>query len=331
MTKNNDCRLDFERPIYRWKHLGRLCAASLWVLLMIAPASASEQITVKVATIPIDAGAEVFYALNQGFFTKGGLNVSIDPISNGPAIAAAVASGAIDIGFSNLVSLAEAFKRGVPITLIAPAGSYSAKAPTTVCMVARGSPIKSAKDLNGKIFATNGLRNIGEFGPRAWIDANGGDSSTVKFVEMPFPDMPGALAQHRIDAAVVSEPTASDNSQDMQLLSDCYDGIGKSFIIAAYFTTTAWALAHPALVTQFQEVMRTTAAWANRNQSASALILANVAKIDPAVATKIKNRVIYPERLEPTLIQPLIDVAAKYGALHAAFPASQMIYQKRSR
>ena len=92
-----------------------------------------------------------------------------------------------------MISLAVAHARGVPVTIIAPAGLYATNAPTSVCGVAKNSPIKTAKDLNGKTVATNGLKNIGEFGPRAWIDKNGGDSSTVKFIEMPQNEVVGVL------------------------------------------------------------------------------------------------------------------------------------------
>ncbi|HEY5340590.1 MAG TPA: ABC transporter substrate-binding protein [Candidatus Aquilonibacter sp.] len=309
--------------------LARVCAALLTVVLAGMPsAGRAQDAALKVATIPIDTGAEAFYALDQSFFKKAGLDVSIERISNGPAIAAAVASGAVDVGFSNLVSLAIAFKKGVPITLIAPAGMYSSKAPTTTCVVALNSPIKSAKDLNGKVFATNGLKNIGEFGPRAWIDKNGGDSATVKFVEMPFPDMAGALTQGRIDAAVMAEPTMTESKGQTRFLSNCYDGIGSNYLIGAYFATTSWTAAHPDLVRKFQAAIRETAIWANKNPQASAAILARVSKMNPDIAAKM-YRAVYPERLEASAIQPVIDVTAKYGALPASFPATEMMYQGR--
>jgi hypothetical protein len=40
-------------------------------------------------------------------------------------------------------------------------------------------------------------------------------------------------------------------------------------------------------------------------------------------------RAVYPERLEASAIQPVIDVTAKYGALPASFPATDMMYQGR--
>ena len=192
-------------------------------------------------------------------------------------------------------------------------------------MVALNSPIKTAKDMNGKIFATNGLKNIGEFGPRAWIDKNGGDSSTVKFVEMPFPDMAGALAQGRIDAALMAEPTMTESKGTTRFLSNCYDGIGTNYMIGAYFASTAWATAHPDLVRKFQAAMRDTAIWANKNPGLSAVILARESKMNPEIAAKM-YRAVYPERLEAATIQPIIDVTAKYGGLPAVFPATDMIF-----
>jgi NitT/TauT family transport system substrate-binding protein len=304
----------------------RMCAALLSAVLAVLPLAGSAQdVPIKIATIPIDTGAEPFYAVDQGFFKKNGLDVSIERITNGPAIAAAVASGAVDIGFSNLVSLAIAFKKGLPITLIAAAGMYSSKAPTSTCVVALNSPIKTAKDLTGKVFATNGLKNIGEFGPRAWIDKNGGDSTTVKFVEMPFPDMAGALAQGRIDAAIMAEPTMTESKGQTRFLSNCYDGIGANYMIGAYFATSAWAAAHPDVVRKFQAAIHDTALWANANHATTAKILANVSKMDPEIAAKM-YRAVYPERLEAAAIQPVIDVTAKYGALPAAFPATDFIF-----
>jgi NitT/TauT family transport system substrate-binding protein len=296
------------------------------VALLCPQAGGAQEATLRIATIPIDVGAEVFYARDAGFFKKAGIDAQIQPITNGGAIAAAVASGAIDVGFSNLVSIATAFKRGVPITIIAPAGLYSTKTPSSVCVVAQNSPIKSAKDLTGKVFATNGLKNIAEFGPRAWIDKNGGDSSTVSFIEMPFPAMSAALAQGHIAAALLAEPSATEFKSSTRVLSKCFDGIAPNFMISAYIATTKWATAHPDLVQKFQQAIRETAAWANKNHDKTAEMLAKEAKISPDVV-RAMNRSVYPERTDPAMIQPVIDVTAKYGALNATFPASEMIYK----
>jgi NitT/TauT family transport system substrate-binding protein len=288
------------------------------------PGGAQAVQTLKIATTPTDIGSQVFFAEDKGFFKAAGLDADIQVISNGAAITSAVLSGAIDVAQSNVVSLATAHERGLDIAIIAPAGQYSSKAPTTALVVAPKSPYKTAKDLNGKILAGNGVKNITQIGAYAWMERNGGDPSTTKFVEMPFPEMAGALNAGRIDAAVMAEPelSASLANGSVRVLGNCYDGIAKDFLIGAWFTTGAWAKAHPDLVKRFQKAMFTTAAWANKNQAASAILATKYTKIVVAPGMK---RTIFAEKLQPALIQPLIDASAKYGAIGKPFPANDFI------
>jgi NitT/TauT family transport system substrate-binding protein len=305
-----------------------VCSIAALALAVAAagPAVAQTPAPIHVATIPIDSGSEAYYAKDAGFFAKAGLDANVESIPNGPAIISGVVGGSIDIGFSNLVSLEAAYKKGVPIVLIAAAGLYIDAAPTTLLMVDEGSPVKTGKDLDDKIIATNGLKNIGQYAPAAWVDQNGGDSSTVKFVEMPFPEMAGALAQHRIDAAIIAEPTLSDAKTTTRVLGKPYSAIGKEYLIGAWFANANWAKSHPDLIAKFVTAMHDTAGWANANQAKSAEILAKYATIDPAVAAKM-TRARFAETLTPALVQPTIDITAKYKGIDAPFPAQDMIYQ----
>ncbi|MEA2689803.1 MAG: NitT/TauT family transport system substrate-binding protein, partial [Candidatus Eremiobacteraeota bacterium] len=109
--------------------------AALGALLVLAggapPAHADPLPVLRVATTPIDIGAQVLWAKDEGFLKKAGVDAEISLINNGAAIAAAVASGAVDIGQANLVSLATAHERGLPFVLIAPGGFYTSSEPTT--------------------------------------------------------------------------------------------------------------------------------------------------------------------------------------------------------
>jgi NitT/TauT family transport system substrate-binding protein len=292
------------------------------VFLTSLPGGSQELTKLTIATTPIDIGAQPFYAQDQGFFKAAGIDANVQVISNGGAITAAVVGGSVDIAQSNVVSLALAHEKGLDLVIIAPAGAYSYKDPTTALVVAKNSPIKTAKDLNGKTFAGNGLKNITQVGAFAWMAKNGGDTSTTKFVEMPFPQMPAALTAGRIDAAVLAEPDLSAALADgsVRVLSNCYDGIANNFLIGAWFTTAAWAKAHPDAVKRFQQAMVKTSEWANKNQAASGTILTKYTKI--AAAPNMK-RSLYGTKLDG--MQPLIDASAKYGVLTKTFPANDMI------
>jgi NitT/TauT family transport system substrate-binding protein len=288
------------------------------------PGTARAAQPLRVSTFPIDAGAEPFYGSDNGMFAKAGLDVTVDSSTNGAAIIAAVMGGAADVGFSNVVSLAVAYKRGLPLTIIAPAGLYSSKAPTSVLMVASGSPIKTARDCNGKTFAVNGLKNITQFSSQAWVDKNGGDSKTLKFVELKFPEMAPALQQGRIDVALIAEPDLSDAKKVARVLGDSYDAIAPSFLIGAFCTTTAFAKANPDVVKRFAGAIRDVAAWSNAHHKETGDILARVTKIDPAIIAGM-TRSTYAERFSPDDIQPSIDVAVKYGGLDV-FSAKELVW-----
>jgi NitT/TauT family transport system substrate-binding protein len=309
----------------------KLFAGILGAVLLagIAPqaqAQTSAVPTVTVLTSPVDSAAEIYIGKDLGFFAKHGLDVNIEPGTNGSAIAAAVAGNAVDIGYSDLVTLAKGYLKGIPFVAIAPAAIWTSAAPVAGLVVPLNSPITGAKDLAGKVIAVPGLGTLAEYSPRAWIDQNGGDSSTAKFTEMPYPAMPAALTAGRIDVAYISEPFLALVRKDVRVLGYSHNAIAKRFLQSAWFTTPQWAKDHPDVVHRFAAAMRETAIWANQkaNQPKSAEILAKYTKIDLATIA-VMERAQFAETLTAASIQPAIDVTAKYGKFQP-FPADRLIY-----
>ena len=70
--------------------------------------------------------------------------------------------------------------------------------------------------------------------------------------------------------------------------------------------------------------MREIADWANKHRAASAEILAPYTKQTAADIQSVR-RVTYGGALTPGLIQPAIDVVAKYGMIKVPYPASDLI------
>ncbi|WP_166397640.1 ABC transporter substrate-binding protein [Rubrobacter marinus] len=286
--------------------------------------SADGTTTVRVGTIPIDAEAQVFYAKDRGFFEDVGLNVEVQSITNGAAIVSAVQSGSLDIGCSNVVSVATAIERGLPLNLVAPGAVYSSEAPSTALMVAKDSPIQSAADLNGKVVAVNGLKNITEVGARAWIDENGGDASSVRFIELPFPQMGAALAEGRADAAVVAEPALTQASGDARVLGDAYSAVADEFLITAYFSTSDWAEQNPEVADKFAQAIQEAGKWANDNPEESAKILEKYTEISAETANGM-TRAVNAETFDPALVQPPLDSAGRFDVLKSPPDASELV------
>lgn len=281
-------------------------------------------IPLKIATTPLDTGAEPFFALAERFFREAGIDAEVQAIDNGAAVVAGVASGALDIGQSNSASLATAHEKKLPFVIIAPGARYSDAQPTTAILALKTSPLHSAKDLTGKTSTTNGILNIGQIATMAWIEQNGGDPRTVKFIEMPVAAQPAALESGRVDVALLAEPVLSEElaTGKVRLFAKPYGALGSGWLIGAFFATDSWAKAHPDLVRKFAGVMERTARWANTHRAESAKILEQSTKIQlgPHVA-----RATYAERLDVRDLQPVIDASAKYGALTAPFPAAELI------
>jgi len=293
--------------------------------LAAAPTAARAQApaAVKVGTPPFESASEVYFAKEQGYFAKSGLDVQIVPIGNSSAIAEAVASGSVDIGFGAVLSIAVAHSRGIPFVLVAPGDVHVPEAQVSALVVPTASAIHTAKDLTGKKLGIPVLKTISEYAPRTWIDRNGGDSTSVKFLELPFPAMPDALAAGRIDAAWLTEPFISSNKGSTRVLAYAYDAIAKRFMVSAFFSTTQWARAHTDVVARFSSAIRASGAWAVQNPLLSADILTRDMKLDPAtLAAMVRSR--FADQLVPAAIQPQIDVAAHYG-LFTAFPASDLL------
>ena len=299
------------------------------LLLVVAGVRTGSAQTAKLSVIlpPVDTAAEIFIAQDMGFFAKQGLDVQIQPGTNGSAMAAAVSTDAVDIGYSDLVTLAKAHLKGIDFVAVAPAAIWTAAVPTAALVVQTNSPIKTAKDLAGKVIAIPGLSTLAEYSPRAWIDQNGGDDTTVKFIEMPYSAMPAAITAGRIDVAYISEPFLANVQSSVRILGYAHNAVAKEFLQSAWFTTSQWAKDHPDVVRRFAAAMRETATWANQkaNYARSGEILAKYSQTDPAVIAKMA-RATFGVTLSAATIQPAIDVSAKYGNF-TAFPASVLIYK----
>jgi NitT/TauT family transport system substrate-binding protein len=286
-------------------------------------AGAQSLTTIRIATFPTDSGAQVYYAADLGMFAKAGLDAQISAPSSGAAIAAAIAGGAYDFGSSNTVSLALAHERGVPFVFAAAAARYSSKTSIQALIVSKNSTITTAKDLNGKVIAVDSLSSIAWLATKAWIDQNGGDIKSLHFLELSIAEMGAALGAGRVDAVSSVEPFLSQvlANNNGRILANHFDAVSKDCLLGEWFTTSDYAKAHPDIIRKFNTVMRESALWANGNQDLSAKILEKYMKV-PSLPTS--RRTLYGDRLRPAEIQPLIDVAARYGAIKAPFPAAIM-------
>ncbi|WP_406262415.1 ABC transporter substrate-binding protein [Streptomyces chartreusis] len=255
-----------------------------------AGASSDGVTTVKLGLIPIVDVAPLYLGQKKGFFEKQGLKLEFTSAQGGAAIVPGVASGQFQFGFSNVTSLMVAQSNGVPVKAVA-----NGIASTGVrgkdfngLMVKKDSPVKSAKELEGKKVAINTLKNINETAVRQAVREAGGDPDKVELVEMAFDQMPAALDQGQIDAACVVEPaTATIRSQGGREIASPLIDVAPELTVAMYFTSTQYAQQHPDVVKKFQDATAESLAYAEAHPDEARQIVTTYTKIPASVLEQV--------------------------------------------
>ncbi len=253
-------------------------------------ASSGGLTTLKVGIIPIVDVAPLYLGQQKGFFSERGLKLSLTPAQGGAAIVPGVVSGQFQFGFSNVTSLMIAQANNVPIKAVANGiASTGVKGKDfSALTVKKDSPIRSAKDLEGKKVAVNTLKNINETSVREAVRKAGGDPYKLTFVELAFDQMPAALDGGRIDAAQVVEPAlATVKSQGGREFAWPLVDIAPNCTVAMYFTSAQYAQKNPELVKKFQEATAESLAYADAHPDEARQAITTYTKIPADVLAKV--------------------------------------------
>jgi len=316
----------------RQRSFDRLCRRAFLAgaaALTVLPAAirAADLAVVNVGMVPLDIDGDVSYAQDQGYYAAAGLDVHLNQLSSGPAITNAVLGGSLDIGTGNVGSVIVARSRGIPLKLIAPSGIAAAMELTEPIAVRKDSAIHSGADLNGKTVAINAVKTMQYAAVLLWIDKHGGDSKTVKFIEMPVSEMPAALDSHRVDAVLPGEPFTTMMSGYTRSLGSQYGSMQLPFPIFATFSTEQWLAAHGDVAAKFAGALQRAAVWSNSHHKETAVMLARLAKVDQQMATTM-GRITYGTTFDPKSLQPIIEALLRYGIIDKPIDATDLIWQK---
>jgi NitT/TauT family transport system substrate-binding protein len=292
-------------------------------------ARAQTPIPLVLAGVPEDSITPVLYGIQSGLFKKYGLDVTVQAQRSGPAISSAVLGGAYQIGKASITPLILGHAKGVPFTVVAPAGIYNASAPIDGMFVRVDSPYKTAADLNGKTFGVYGIGDIFTIATKTWLARNGGDPASAKFVELPISAMVPAIETGRVDAGSMNEPAlqTAKTSPKLRLLSHLFAAVAPRFMYTAWFTTASYAAANPAVIASFQRAMREAATYANAHHDETVALISDFTSVDPSVI-RAMQRVEQGVALDPKLVQPVIDAMAQFDDIPAGFDASALLLAK---
>ena len=283
-----------------------------------APPAPGQPDKVNVGVIAIVDVAPIYLGKQKGFFSRRNIDLSLQTAQGGAAIVPAVVSGQYQFGFSNVVSLLLAQSRNVPIKVVSNGNNTTGdKAKDFGGIVVKDTAITSPKQLEGKKVATNTLKNIVDTSVKHIVKTAGGDPAKVSFVELPFPDMAGALDGGRVDAMFVVEPFLTNALKKGWKVIGTYADVHPNLCVAMYFTSTQLMTSNPDLVRRFTEAMNESLTYAGANPNDVRAVLGTYTQISEPVRAELILPKFSPD-VDRAAIQALGDLAVEFGTLPKA-------------
>ncbi|HYH34327.1 MAG TPA: ABC transporter substrate-binding protein [Nocardioides sp.] len=273
---------------------------------------------VTVGALPILPTAALYAGIEEGFFADHDLEVTVETGQGGAALVPGVMAGQIDFATSNPVSLLQARERGLDVRVVAHWTSALSEGDGDIngVVASAGSGLESAADLAGKRVAINTLNGLGDLTIREAVEQDGGDPESVQFVELPFPDMPAALAQGNVDAVWVPEPFLSNLQADGNtVVSHPSKESVPGHPTQMFFTSGQLLQSDPELVEDMTAALEDTLEFADANPDA---VKAQIGKVLPQLTPEALENVTLEEfgtDLRRDQIEQMGELMVQYGLL----------------
>lgn len=318
--------------LHRFKHFSLHLAAvsaSCICLLTSSAALAEDLRTIRVMNAPIADSAAIILAEQNGIMAKHGIRLERVASQSGAASVAAVVSGSADLSGSALAPLITASVRGLPIRLLGPQSASTFEDPDYLAVVTRAdSEIDSFEDLAGKIVATNALRNFIELVDRLAVEAAGADPSTIKFIEIGFPEMQLALESGAVDAITLVEPFVTRATEaGAKVVGYPTRSLGEGAIVGAFYTSQTFIDNNPDLAASLADAILEAQAYAADHPDEVRTVLPTYTRLS---GNDVANMVLprYAETLNPDAITATAEAMIEANMIEKLPDMDALIYRK---
>ena len=243
-----------------------------------------------------------------------------------PTVVESIKSGRLDATFMIAPLAMKLREQGVPVKIC-----YLGHRDGSTVMVRKDLPAQSLRDLKGKTFAIPSKYSNQYLVITKLMADQGIDPNDIKFVELPPPDMPGALASKAIDAYFVGEPHAAKAELDGsgRVLYHAKD-IWPHFISCVLVVTDRLIKERPEVVRDLVRGIAESGEWAETHRLEAAKVVSPYFRQDEKlvryVLTQPPDRVSY-RMLTPTdeELQRIHDMAIKAGILQKPIDMKDLV------
>lgn len=240
--------------------------------------------SINLSYVPYANDAALFLGVRRGTFAKEGLKLNLSTAANPGVVIAGMESGQYQLGFSAVVEVIDARAHGTNVKCVSNVegnqGTSTAQDGTMI-LASPKSGITSVKQLPGKTVATVQTASLNSMTTDQMVDAAGGNPGSIRYVTMGFAEMPQALAQGTVQAAIVTSPFAQEAvAQGAKVLGHPNVAIMSNQSTVCFAATDGWLGHHIKMAHEFQKAMATSIAYAKAHPKAAAqtLVKAGLAK-----------------------------------------------------
>jgi NitT/TauT family transport system substrate-binding protein len=243
-----------------------------------------------------------------------------------PTIVESIKGGRLQATFMIAPLAMKLREQGVPVKIL-----YLGHRDGSTVMVRKDLPAKDLRDLRGRTFAIPSKYSNQNLVIHKLMENQGVKEDEIRFVEMPPPDMPGALAAKAIDAYFVGEPHAAKAELDGsgRVLYHAKD-IWPRFISCVLVATEKLIKERPELMRDLVRGIAESGEWAETHRIEAAKVAAPYFRQDEKVVryvlTQPPDRVSY-RMLTPTdeELQQIHDMALKARILERPIEMKDLI------
>jgi NitT/TauT family transport system substrate-binding protein len=179
--------------------------------------------------------APLFVGIERGYFAEENIDVELTPLQGGSDSVVQLAAGNFDAAVGGAgAGLFNAAARGVEFTIVAP--MHSESPPVTsplVISASRADELQSVADLRGKRVSINAAGAATEYWLAQALEQGGLSFEDIELQTVGFRDVPAALENGSLDAAILGEPlvTINENNGLVAVLSeDFINGFTPTFL-----------------------------------------------------------------------------------------------------
>lgn len=280
--------------------------------------------------VPYSDDASLFYAEDSGIFRQHGLNVSFVAQASPVAVEASMASGTEQFGFITTPVLVNLASKGVGVKCVSTVDGNEPTNPaddTTVLVAGKGSGITSVKDLAGKDVAEVQLSSLNSLSVMVLAKQAGIDPSSIHQIAIPFPQMPAALSQGRVQAAVIVAPfTQTALGEGATIITRPNQDLFPNGTLTCLDAMSSYISANPTVVSEFRAAMNQSVTYSASHESVVKQTLAKGLNIPMATAEKQVLSTNFSTTFNTASIGQIESDMKEFGIITSEPSASSLIW-----